>query len=44
MIKYEEFLDRKTQVGCDHGFEPLGCECGRMSHDVNAKIRGKDTE
>jgi hypothetical protein len=23
MIKYEEFLDRKTQVGCDHGFEPL---------------------
>jgi hypothetical protein len=23
MIKYEEFLDRKTQVGCDYGFEPL---------------------
>lgn len=23
MTSYEQFLNRKTQVGCDHGFDPI---------------------
>jgi hypothetical protein len=22
-VNYDEFLSRKTQVGCDHGFDPV---------------------